>query len=308
MLKNIIYLSVFFIVMINKMHTPIAIAQETKIKSGDVIEITVFEHQSLNQYVTVSPKGTINFLFLEELLVADLTLQEVQKILVAQLRGYMDQRPLIRVRLAESYPIKVIVLGQVARPGVHTIINISTLQGAIAEAGGFIPGAQIDRIKLIKKGRRSKIINHIVDMEKFYHEGDLSDLPILEDGDTIFVPGVPLTATIKVLGGVEKPGSYNVSFRTNLLDAIYMAGGPTDRANLNKVKVFSPALKTNQQVRVNVNYFLNSENFKNIPLVQPGDIIHVPSKIVTWRNFINLVRDATAIGMLYVIIRWGRRY
>lgn len=276
------------------------------IKPGDVLEISVMGNENLSQYVKVSPEGTIDFLFFEGLPVTDLTLQGFQKILVAQLTGYTDRRPLITVRFADSYPIYVTVLGQVAKPGIHKVLNTSTLQGAIAEAGGFVPGAQINQIKLIRKvGEVSE--NHVVNMEKFFQEGNLTYLPTLMNDDTIIIPGIPLATTVKVLGSVLRPGSYEVQFRASLLDVIYMAGGPTDEADLSQVKVVSPTLKDAREVTVNIKDLVTAKAYENIPNVQPGDIIHIPARKLTWDKFIDFVRDISAIAILYVIIRYGRR-
>lgn len=284
----------------------IGAGNENIIKPGDVIEISVMGNENLSQFVTVSPAGTIDFLFFEGLPVTDLTLQGFQKILVAQLTGYTDRRPLITVRFADSYPIRITVLGQVARPGIHKVLNTSTIQGAIAEAGGFVPGAQINQIKLIRKaGEVSE--NHVVNMERFFQEGNLAYLPTLMNDDTIIVPGIPLATTVKVLGSVLRPGSYEVQFRASLLDVIYMAGGPTDEANLSQVKVVSPTLKDSREAVVNIKDLVNAKAYQDIPNVQPGDIVHIPARRLTWNKFIGFVRDISAIGILYIIVRYGRR-
>lgn len=284
----------------------ISLSQETKIKAGDVIEITVYDNDRLNQYVTVSPEGTVDFLFLKDLPVIDISLEGLQKILTAQLSGYMNRRPLITVRLAENYPVNVTVLGQVERPGIYEVLNVATIQGAISAAGGFRPGAQLSQVKLIRGEGTNKRIE-VIDMEDFYQKGDPSYLPALKKDDTIVVPGNPLATTVKVLGDVLRPGSYEVTYRTSLLDAIYLAGGPTGEANMHKVKVVSPTANNTQEARVNLKDFIDAKDFQGIPYVKPGDIVHVPTKIVSWRKMINFVRDITYFGTLYVIVRWGRR-
>ncbi|MDZ7262180.1 MAG: polysaccharide export protein [candidate division KSB1 bacterium] len=281
--------------------------QERKIQPGDALEIKIYEHEELSQAVTVSPEGTVDFPFLQGIPVDGITLERFQEILIAQLSRYMERRPLVVVRFTESYPIKVTVLGQVARPGLYSILNTTTLQGAIGAAGGFVPGAQLSQIKLIRQ-ERGKANNQVVNMERFYLEGDPTCLPLLKDGDTIVVPGNPLATTLKVLGSVERPGSYEVSFRTSLMDVLFLAGGPTDEANLNDIKVVSLTGQNTREVRINIKDLMKSKNPETIPFVEPGDMVYVPQKTITWKKFVGVMRDITTFATLYIIIRWGRRW
>ena len=213
----------------------------------------------------------------------------------------MENIPLVLVRFSESYPIKVTVLGQVARPGLYPITNTATLQGAIGAAGGFIPGAQLSKIKLIRTEDK-KNINQIIDMEKFYLNGDPSLLPLLRNGDTIVVPGNPLATTVKVLGSVENPGSYEVFFRSTLLDVIFMAGGPTEDANLNNIKIASLTGQDAREVRININDLMKSKNITNIPMVVPGDVVYIPKRTITWNKIVGIMRDVSIFASLYLVI------
>jgi protein involved in polysaccharide export with SLBB domain len=212
----------------------------------------------------------------------------------------MDQRPLVTARFTEGYPIRVTVLGQVAKPGAYSILNTTTFQGAVSEAGGFTPGAQLSEVKLIRP-EAGKIHNQTVNMEIFYLKGDPTYLPTLKDGDTIMVPGNPVLTTVKVVGSVKSPGSYEVAFRTGLLDVIFMAGGPTDEANLNQVKLISLAGQTQREIKINFDD-LSKNSMKIIPLVVPGDVVYVPPQKHTWKKMVTVLRDLSAFAALYLLI------
>ncbi|MFX0138212.1 MAG: polysaccharide biosynthesis/export family protein, partial [Candidatus Hodarchaeota archaeon] len=154
--------------------------QDRVIKPGDAIEIVIPANDEFNRTVVVSPEGTIDFPAMQGLPIDGITLQRFQEILVAQLSRYMETTPLILVRFSESYPIRITVLGQVAVPGLYPVANTASLQGAIGAAGGFIPGAQLSQIKLIRTEGEEKT-EQIVTMEKFYLNGDPSSLPLLKD-------------------------------------------------------------------------------------------------------------------------------
>lgn len=282
-------------------------SQARKIKPGDVIEIVVYEHQELSRTITVSPEGTVNFPFMQNLPVDGITIDDFREMIVAQLARYIETQPIVTVSIVQSFTIDVTVLGQVVMPGAHKVSINSTIQGAIAQAGGFAPRAQLSRIKLIQ-GKDNHSQNHTIDFERFLITGDLSLLPPLRDGDIIIVPGSPGSTTVKVVGGVEQPGNYEIFTGANLLDVLFMAGGPSNDANLSKISLISPQKRENREVKVDIKHLLRLSEFKEVPRVNAGDIVYVPQRVITWRKFVGFVRDLTAFATLYIIIRWGRRY
>lgn len=276
-------------------------SQERTIKPGDAIEIIFSEHESLSQTVLVNPDGMVDYPALQGLPVDGMTLQRFHEVLITQLSRYLASIPLVLVRFSESYPIKVTVLGQVLRPGLYTIPNTATLQGAIGAAGGFIPGGQLSRIKIIRPLNDTPN-ELIVNMEKFFIDGDPFALPSLKDKDTIVVPGNPLVTNVKVLGCVENPGNFEVFFKTTILDVIYLAGGTTDDANLNRIKIISFTGAESREIVLNMKSLIKAKNFSDIPIVVPGDVVYVPKKFLNWKHMVSLIKDVTTIAMLYYII------
>ncbi|NIT60132.1 MAG: hypothetical protein GWN00_29135 [Aliifodinibius sp.] len=285
-------------------HFNIVIGQERKIKSGDAIEIVVYGQEQMSQTVVVKSNGRVNYPFLEGVPIEGITLQRLQEILMAQLSRVIKRSLVVAVDFAESYPIKVTVLGQVASPGIYVIPNTANLQVALAQAGGPIPGAQLSQVKLIRKNEH-EINNQVVNLESFYIEGEPNYLPQLEDDDIIMVPGFSLAKTVKVLGSVERPGSYELPFPASLLDVIFLAGGPTDQAKLSAIKVTSNNGDKPYERHFNLDAILKKEN-KNIPIIKPGDVVYVPEKAITWKKFIAFARDITIFVTLYVIIQRDR--
>jgi len=277
------------------------LAQHRLITIGDAIEIVVYGEDGLNKTVVVGKDGTVEYPGLEDIPVDGLDLQRFREIIVAQLTRYMDHAPFVTARFSDTYPIKVTVLGHVGRPGPVILRNTATIQNALFEAGGLTQGAVISQIKIVRDdGQRRKAI--AVNMEKFYLEGDFSYLPALHDGDRVVVPGNPATRTVKVLGAVVRPGSYDVSLGMSLLDVIFMAGGPTNDANLKKIKLVSMAQHNVRNVGVDMNSLADAGHVGKVPLAVPGDVILVPSHPVTWGKFLGFFRDMTILATLAVIV------
>lgn len=281
--------------------TTSVLCQQAKIKPGDIIEIMVVGQEAMSQSVIVKPDGTVDYPGLQGLPIDGITLQRLQEILIAQLSRYLETTPLVFTRFGDSYLIKVTILGQVLAPGLYPIASTATIQGAISAAGGIIQGAQLSNVKIIRmEDQERREIN--VNMEKFYLHGDPTTLPALKEGDTIIVSGNPLATKVKVIGSVQNPGNYDVFLKNTILDVIFMAGGPTDDANLKKVKIISLNTQTPREFNLNYDDLLNSDNLRKTPIVIPGDVVFVPKRTFTWRKFFNVLRDLTAFATLYYLI------
>jgi protein involved in polysaccharide export with SLBB domain len=162
---------------------------------------------------------------------------------------------------------------------------------------------QLDRVRLIRKSDPEKTIRN-VNLLRFFIEGDPSLLPPIEEGDVIVVPGVPGSNDVKVMGEVRFPASYTVHLGASVLDVLFLAGGPTKDAALNRVRWTSPLDSTNRSVDIDLDKILKSKSHQPIPEVKPGDILYIPSKRSgLWRSVFTVVKDiatiASPIAMIY---------
>lgn len=275
--------------------------QEARIKPGDALQIYVHQQEELCQTVIVKDNGTIEYPLLYGIPVDGITITELQQLLNTQISKYFGQATMVAIRIAPVYPIHVEVIGQVVRPGLHTVLNTTSLLGIIGMVGGVAPGAQLSQVKIIRK-ENGKSIEHICDVTGVIMKGDLTMLPLLKDEDVIFIPGNPETATIKVLGGVMRPGTFEINFQTNLLDVLFLAGGPTRNAKLKEIRIISDADENVKQVKIDVNEIINKNNINLLPVINPGDIIYIPERTITWMSFVNWMRDLTVFATLFYLI------
>jgi polysaccharide export outer membrane protein len=272
--------------------------QGEKIEVGDVINIVVYEHEELTKQVTVLRDGTIDFPFVENLPVAGITLDQLKEVIAARLSRYTGGRPLVMTSFAEAYAIHVAVLGFVRIPGVYEVPVGSTIQGALASAGGALPRAELEKVKVVRGGDDAKQ-EHLVDLQNFLEEGKVDFF--VQDRDIVIVPGTLGATTVKVLGGVRNPGSYETFPRANIFDMIFAAGGPSEDAAVTRIRLISPGGQT-RDVNINIKELLHSENKTDIPLVFPGDIIFVPEKLVTWKKLIGVARDLSVLVTMYYFL------
>lgn len=102
---------------------------------------------------------------------------------------------------------------------------------------------------------------------------------------------------VSVGGEVRQPNLVMARPETTIAQVIMMAGGPTDRANLGKVKVY----RTNQQMSVD----LGRPSEAHVRFVESGDLIVVPRSKSVLRDQIGPL--ASLAAALASISFWIRR-
>ena len=147
------------------------------------------------------------------------------------------------------------------------------------------------------------------------------------DGDQYQIgPDEKLLIRVHIFGEVKSPGEYLVPDKTNLLELISKAGGPTEFSNLRKVKItrglsveyllkgdqlahassnYNNAI-TNKKfrkrvIKINLNKFLDDEDYSaSIPTLRPGDVIRVGrNRLFTWQNTIRVVSQLAIIAQVW---------
>jgi polysaccharide export outer membrane protein len=300
---SVLALSLFFCMVPSRNH----FCQTERIHKGDIIEIRVYGHEELSKTLMVQSDGTVNYPLVSNIPIDGLRLDEFRDVLTAQISKYLGERPIITVRFSKTLSVSVTVLGQVSVPGEYMVAKSATVQGAITQAGGFTPRAKLDQVKLIrKKGDNKETL--IVNLFEFYVEGNPDILPSLEEGDVIVVPGIPGTHDVKVIGEVKSPGSYTVFQGATLVDVLYMAGGPTENAALNKIRLVSPQKQSSREITINMDEMLKSDHNVEFPEILPGDVIYVPKGKTFWRSVVSITRDVSTIALpVVMIIYYSRR-
>lgn len=109
-----------------------------RLAPGDRITVTVFGQPELSGDVLIDDAGAITVPLTDPIEVKDLTLLECQKRIGDRLADGILRKPSVSVRIAELRPLYV--LGDVRLPGTYPFRYGSTIQSAVALAGGFGPG------------------------------------------------------------------------------------------------------------------------------------------------------------------------
>ncbi|MFA5099980.1 MAG: SLBB domain-containing protein [Candidatus Omnitrophota bacterium] len=236
----------------------------------DILEINILQPEAINNLVTVSPNGSISFAYIGEVAVKDKTLIAIKKEIEARLAdGYMKY-PLVTVSLKESRSRKILVYGDVVKPGVYLLETDSTVLKAISLAGGFSKSSMSTQVKVISRNAADgSLTSRSVDIRGIMQGKVDSDLT-LQPGDTVIVS----EGRFFIYGEVHRPGIYPMEADTTMLRAISIAGGLSKDSSSVRVKILRPESGGKQRtIDIDLKAATQGESSADIVLLSGDTII-----------------------------------
>jgi polysaccharide export outer membrane protein len=226
-------------------------AGEYKIGPEDALEINFWQDPTLNSVVRVSRDGKISLDIVGEIEAAGKTTSQLQTDIVRQISRLNKMISQAVVRVVEYNYQHVFVSGQVNNPGKKTFEEIPDLWTIINEAGGIKEIGDLSRVTIVRGGEEAGKVE-VVNVAEAIATGSLDKLPKIRRQDTIEIPRTPaglpsgeLSRQIErknliyVVGAVTTPGPVQFEENTDILEALALAGGHTEAADLKRVRVIT---------------------------------------------------------------------
>jgi protein involved in polysaccharide export with SLBB domain len=265
---------------------------------GNLISINLYGNKVISKEYRIDSKGDITFPEVGAVKCSNVTLADCKSRAIKKLSTiYKNASSLTMTRKSDDMYISI--LGLVKTPGLYLISPNTSFQLALQKAGGLSDGAQMNKIQL-RHGDKITEVN----FRKFLDNGDEKALPPLNAMDEIFVPSsslisnvssstttqgkgesksswleTPSDKSVKIFGGIMKPGRYPWSDDMNLLDLIAEAGGPSRDADTNNIRIVTPqtANQKSEVVKFNLSRFIESGgNVNLVPTIKAGSTISIP--------------------------------
>lgn len=160
--------------------------ESTAVGAGDVLFVDVVGETELPKEYQVAADGTVQFPYVENMVVAGLEPQQIAaKYRTALVDAQILSAPQVVVRVKEYRSQKVVVLGQVKSPGSFPFQSGLTLIQAVSQAGGLNAIANATRVRLTRLLPNGATRSVDVDLEAI-SAGLAPDVP-LQSGDRIYV-------------------------------------------------------------------------------------------------------------------------
>lgn len=156
------------------------------LQPGDIIRISIWGEQELDQAVLVRPDGGISFPLVGDVEAKGKTIDEVTRTIAERLAQFVPS-PVVTVSLQQTEGNRIFVTGRVNQPGVLLINRPIDIMQAIAMAGGLTPFAVRSDIKVLRReGDDVRVIPF--DYKAVERGRALEQNVILRAGDTLVVP------------------------------------------------------------------------------------------------------------------------
>jgi polysaccharide export outer membrane protein len=189
-----------------------------KLGSGDVLQITVWDHPELAAAVgqpaqntrttdaapgfIVDSEGNLQFPYVNRPIhAAGKTAEQVQREIYTEL-SKVFVKPQVTVRVASFRASQIYVDGDVRAPGAQTINDIPmSLIEAVNRSGGFAPTADQSRVTITRNG-----VSYPVNVAQMMKQGKNPADIMLQPGDMLHVDARD-DNTVYVMGEVNKPAA-----------------------------------------------------------------------------------------------------
>lgn len=261
---------------------------------GDVLQINVpglidthgsSEKTQNYQGFRVGESGKIILPLVGAIKVSGLTAEEIQTVLVAELKTYI-KKPIVTIEIREFKSQPLYLLGQFNQPGLHFLDRPTSLLHGISMGNGLAEKANLRGARLL---RADQLLP--VDIYHLLYNNDLRQNVQLRSGDTIYVPGSQ-EQQVYVFGAVGSPGPVPlINGRLNLLQALSSAGighyanqgEPYDEEHVRIIRSLSP---THGQLMV-VDLAKMMDGYAMPMPLMDGDIVFIPkTKVGNWNEAI----------------------
>ncbi|HIC47880.1 MAG TPA: polysaccharide export protein [Methylophaga aminisulfidivorans] len=177
---------VLLVTIVSLFSSSVFAAERYLLNSGDVLDISVWNEESLQKQVTVLPDGVITFPLAGEVVAKDKTVAEVEEELTKKLSEYLAD-PVVTVSVTNVEGNRVHILGKVLNPGSFVMNQPLDAMQALSLAGGLSPYAEENNIIVLRRdGAKQQVLP--VKYAEIKKGKALNTNITLESGDVIIVP------------------------------------------------------------------------------------------------------------------------
>ena len=203
---------------------------------NDTVQIQVYGQPDAGITTRIKPDGTIVMPLIGVITASgQTTVGLADEITRKFVKGAYFKNPVVNIEIGAYVSRTVNVAGKVTTPGVYPLDkNYRTLEMLLK--AGWIKDAGANYVYL-RRGSDNKEIQ--LDTEALVRGSPDKD-PLLEPGDTLFVPDAD---TFYIYGQIAKPGTYPVLRNMTLRQAVALSGGVTAAGSERKITLHRPGSK-----------------------------------------------------------------
>jgi len=265
----------------------------------DVVSINVDQFSEFNFIGPIDAEGNVVIPILGRISIVGLTLEEVENKISQELGNrFLLTEPVVFAVLATPRPVRVTLIGEIAKPGYYTVDSTTLLNDLLTVSGGTTDTADLRNVIVRRTLRDGTVIEQSIDLYSPLITGaPLPKVP-LQGGDTVIVSrlevgdlqdydrvlisrsNLPIQEiTVRILAPVQPSGQVlnnvvlpNGSNFLDVLSSIPLADAI--RVNVTDVALirFDPEVGKVVTQSINVRKALRGDLSYSVPL-QDGDVV-----------------------------------
>jgi len=162
-----------------------------RLTPGDVFELRFPFVPELDQTLSVQPDGYVTLREVGDVRVQGRTLPQVRADLLEAYESIVRE-PVFTITLKEFEKPYFVASGEVTKPGRYDLRGATTLTQALALAGGSTKHGRLSQVVVFRYHTETAVAARQVNVNQMYSKHDLSEDPLLQPGDIIFVPKTTL--------------------------------------------------------------------------------------------------------------------
>ncbi len=255
----------------------ISAPENYKLSSGDELFIDIYGESEQYFDAPINEQGSILLSNVGPISVNGLTILEAEKRIRSKLSsfytGLTGSQPntFVKVSLGNIKTIRVDVVGEVVAPGSYKLSGFNTVFNAFYVAGGITENGTF---RSIKHFRNNKLLQ-TVDLYEFLINGQTDSNLILQNGDVLMVD--TYGNRVEILGGLKRPGIFEIKEGESVKDLIDFAGGFSENAKTERVSLERNAKDQKSLIDV-------FDNQYEAIFLKSGDIISVDYLLNRFEN------------------------
>ena len=212
-----------------------ATPQNYVIGPNDEILITIFGNSEANYNLKVNPEGNINVEYVGVIQLGGLTVEAATSRIRSRMSkvypGLAAGNTKLNVSIGNIRSIKVILTGEVQKPGTYTLPSLATVFNALYSSGGPTENGSFRTVELIRGGK----ILATLDIYDFLLKGEMKTNLRLQDQDIIRIP--VYKSRMEIVGEVKRPGIFEMLNGESFIDLLNFSGDFKEAAFKARIKV-----------------------------------------------------------------------
>jgi protein involved in polysaccharide export with SLBB domain len=262
-----------------------AINGDYPLKAGDKLVLTIWGEVEKEYPITINNQGNVNVEGIGLNSLNGLTLGQAQEVLKLKLikiyAGIRSSRIFVNLRLESLSPVKIFLVGEVAKPGGYVFYGNTTVFQALYQAGGPNNLGTVRNIQITRGDT-----TFTVDLYDYLMQGKKPEPSVLNDGDIVFLPRAEILAQAR--GDMGRPAIYELKKGEGVRELLQYAGqvNPSAAEQRMVLQRYFPGGKQDYMDLKTPKEYMDST--ASLPL-QDGDVLWLTKSTDKPKEFVTII-------------------